>query len=201
MPHYYSEKQTSEFNPNKIPIKLKKIQFELYSASGVFSRKKLDNGTKLLINEAIIESNWNILDFGCGIGVVGIALKLLSPDISVTMLDINQRAVKLSKMNSKLHNLKLKIIVSDLYEKISNKFDTILINPPQTAGKELCFQIIEKTPLFLKENGLFQLVARHKKGGSALKTKMFEVFGNVEEIAKGSGYRVYVSKHQSTGVR
>ena len=198
MSHYYSEKQNSELNLKKISINLKKIQFELYTASGIFSRDKLDKGTKLLIENAIIESNWYTLDFGCGNGVVGIALKKLNPSLNVTMLDINQRAVMISKKNVKLLNLDIKVMKSDLYSKVNNKFDTILVNPPQTAGKELCFKIIEQAKDYLNSNGILQLVARHNKGGSSLQKKMLEVFGDVEETAKGSGYRVYVSKLRPT---
>ena len=74
-----------------------------------------------------------------------------------------------------------------------NDFDVILSNPPQTAGKELCFKLIEESKNYLKYNGSLQLVARHKKGGNTLSKKMEEVFGNVKVIAKKSGYFVYLS--------
>jgi 16S rRNA (guanine1207-N2)-methyltransferase len=73
-------------------------------------------------------------------------------------------------------------------------FDTILLNPPQTAGKKLCFELIEESKAHLKKDGLLQLVARHNKGGKDLSKKMLEVFGNVEPTAKEAGFRVYVSK-------
>ncbi len=169
MPHYYSKKQTSRINLKKIKVQLKNYEFELYSASGIFSKDKLDKGTKLLIENYIVEPGWNVLDFGCGIGVIGIAVKL--------------------------HNLDIKVIKSDLYSKIIDKFNTILVNPPQTAGRDICFQIINTAKSHLIEKGLLQLVARHNKGGSVLEKRMNEVFGNVKQIAKGSGYRVYVSEN------
>ncbi len=158
-------------------------------------KDKLDKGTKLLIENYIVEPGWNVLDFGCGIGVIGIAVKLLNPSTKVMMSDVNQRAVMISKKNTKLHNLDIKVIKSDLYSKITDKFDTILVNPPQTAGRDICFQIIDNAKSHLREKGLLQLVARHNKGGSVLEKRMNEVFGNVKQIAKGSGYRVYVSEN------
>ena len=195
MTHYYSKKQTSSISLKKIKIQLKNREFELYSASGIFSKDKLDKGTKLLIENCVIEPNWNVLDFGCGIGVIGIAVKLIYPTTKVLITDINQRAVMISKKNVRLHNLEIQVIKCDLYSKIKDKFNTILVNPPQTAGKEICFQIIDNAKNHLKERGLLQLVARHNKGGSVLEKRMNQVFGNVEQVAKGSGYRIYVSEN------
>ena len=195
MPHYYSKKQTSQLNLKKINIKLKKMQFELYSGSGVFSKDRLDKGSKLLIENAVIEPVSSILDLGCGIGVIGISLRLMYPRIKVKMIDINNRAIKLCRKNIKLHNLnKIDVVNSNLYEKIDEKFDTILVNPPQTAGRDICFNIIEQAPKYLKKNGSLQLVARHNKGGKVLEKRMLKVFGNSEQTAKGSGFRVYISK-------
>lgn len=198
MTHYYSKKQDSKLNLKKINIRLKDRIFELYSASGIFSKDKLDKGSKLLIENSIIKENYSILDFGCGIGVVGISLKLVNPNIKVTMLDVNKRAVKLSKMNVKLHKLNdIKVFDSDLFQKVDDKFDSILVNPPQTAGKKLCMNIITNSMKFLNEKGLLQLVARHNKGGSEFEKYMNLVFGNVKQVAKGSGFRIYVSILQS----
>ena len=58
--HYYSEKQISQPNIRKIRIFVKNIEFKLYSGSGVFSKSKLDKGSKLLIENCIIKPNWKV---------------------------------------------------------------------------------------------------------------------------------------------
>ena len=196
MPHYYSERQTSPLRLKKINAVLRGLSFEFYTASGVFSLKKIDRGTKLLIEKCIIEKDWKVLDFGCGYGPVGIVIAKFFPETEILMTDINRRAIKLAKMNFELNQVFNAIANHrDLFKNINEKFNTILVNPPQTAGKELCFKIIEQSKEHLKENGLFQLVARHNKGGKSLEKKMKDVFDNVKVIAKKSGYRVYVSKN------
>ena len=112
---------------------------------------------------------------------------------NVVMSDINKRAIMLAKKNVELNNIKAEIYQGNLYEKIrDNDFDAVVSNPPNTAGKELCFQLIEESKNYLKQNGSLQIVARHNKGGKTLSKKMEEVFGNVKTIAKKSGYFVYM---------
>ena len=194
--HYYTEKQTSAFNPKKIAVKVSGDELEFYTAGGVFSPKKLDAGTKLLTESAVVEEGWKVLDLGCGYGVVGILLKKINQSLEVVMSDVNTRSLDLTRMNAKLHKVDVEIIHSDSFsdaELDKKMFDTILFNPPQTAGKAVCFKMIEESKTHLVKGGLLQIVARHQKGGKHLSQKMEEVFGNVKDTAKKSGYRVYVS--------
>jgi len=193
MGHYYSEQQKSLLNLKKISQRIKGQEFEFYTASGIFSKERIDKGTLILAESMVVSKNQKVLDIGCGIGVLGIAASRLF-NADVVMSDINKRAVMLAKMNIKLSNINAEIYQGSLYEKIKdNDFDVVLSNPPQTAGKELCFELIEKSKKHLKHNGTLQLVARHNKGGKTLSEKMKEIFGNVKVIEKKSGYWVYLS--------
>lgn len=195
MEHYFTKTPKSELKIFKIKDKIKNKEIEFYTASGLFSAKSIDKGSKLLIEKCIIKDNWKILDLGCGYGIIGLSLKLLYPKLEITFSDINERATQITNKNLKLHNIKAKIIQSNCFENIRENFDSILLNPPQTAGRELCFKMIEESKSYLKNNGLLQIVARHNKGGKELSKKMFKVFNNVKETAKSSGYRIYVSKN------
>jgi len=193
MEHYFSEKQESPLSLKKIRQKIKGVDFEFYTASGVFSKEKTDKGTLILAENMVVDKKYDVLDIGCGIGILGIAAAKLF-DANIVMSDINERAVMLAKKNIKLNNIKSDIYQGNLYDKIKkNDFDVVLSNPPQTAGKEVCFKLIEESKNYLKNNGSLQLVARHNKGGKTLSKKMEEVFGNVKVIAKEAGYRVYLS--------
>ena len=193
MEHYYSEQQKSLLSLKKIRQRIRGKEFEFCTASGIFSKEKIDRGTLILAENIAVAKNSKVLDMGCGIGILGIfAAKLFDAD--VVMSDINKRAVMLARKNAELNNVKAQVYQGNLYEKISqNDFDIILSNPPQNAGKKLCFELIEKSKEHLKNSGSLQLVARHNKGGKALSEKMKEVFGNVKVVAKKAGYWVYVS--------
>lgn len=196
MPHYYSEKQTSPLRLCKIKSAIMGKVFEFYSGSGVFSKKKVDNGTRVLVENCIVKNSWKVLDLGCGYGVIGVVIGKMFPKTIILMVDVNKRALKLAKMNIELHNIEnAEVKYSNLYSTVKGKFNTIIVNPPITAGRKLCFRIIEEAKEHLEKNGLLQLIARHRKGGKILGEKMLEVFGNMEEKAKSGGYRLYISKN------
>ena len=178
---------------HKIKQKIKGIEFEFFTASGIFSKSKIDKGTLVLAESMFIEKNCSVLDVGCGIGILGIvAAKLYNAN--VVMSDINKRAVLLSKINVELNNANAEVRQGNLYDTVKkDDFDVILSNPPQTAGKEVCFQLIGQSKKYLKKGGALQLVARRNKGGASLSNKMQEVFGNIKTIGKKSGYWVYMS--------
>ncbi len=194
MEHYFSKKPESRLKIKLTRDVLRNKEIKFYTASGLFSTNKVDKGSELLINKSIIKDNDKILDLGCGYGIIGLSLKLSFPKIKIIFSDINERAIQTTKDNLKLHNVKAEVIQSDGFENINEKFDIILLNPPQTAGKQVCFKLIEDSKNYLEENGTLQLVARHNKGGKELSKKMLEVFKNVKETAKSSGYRIYLSR-------
>lgn len=194
--HYFSEHPRSQFKLIKIRIYARGISINLFSAPGIFSFKKLDFGTKVLIDNMIIKDKKKVLDLGTGYGVVGITYAILSPSSKVYMTDINERAIEIAKMNVNKLNLKNCVVLkSNLFESIKgHRFDIIITNPPLTAGLKVCYTIIEESYHHLNDNGVFQFVARHKKGGRRLMEKTINIFDNCSILAKSGGYWVYLAK-------
>ena len=195
--HYYSRKQDSPLRQQMIRARLLGKEFSFLTGSGVFSKDRIDAGTLVLIDHMIIKDGWDVLDLGCGYGAVGICIAKNFTKCEVVMSDINERAARLARRNMSLNDVQnAEARMGDSFENISadEKFDTILINPPRMAGREVCFRMIEESFQHLKKNGLLQAVAKHNIGGRELSKKMKEVFGNVKEAGKKSGYRVYVSE-------
>jgi 16S rRNA (guanine1207-N2)-methyltransferase len=196
MEHYYSKKQNSSINIKKISQRIRGILFEFYTSSGVFSKARVDKGTLILAENMELKENSKLLDIGAGIGILGI-VAAKSANSKVIMSEVNSRSVMLSKKNTKLNDVSAHVLQGDLYQKVKDQdFDTILSNPPQSAGKEICFNLIKGAKKHLKSKGNLQLVARNNKGGSSLGKKMQEVFGNLKVTAKKSGYWVYFSERE-----
>ncbi|MBN2567017.1 class I SAM-dependent methyltransferase [Candidatus Woesearchaeota archaeon] len=194
MAHYFSPKQDSELRTREFRVRLRGEGITLLAGSGVFSMHRVDPGSRLLIESAEIRPGTRVLDLGCGYGPMGIAIARAFPDCEVVMTDVNERAVALARKNAKLNRIEATILSGDGFAKVEGPFDAILLNPPQSAGKEVCFSLIGQAKGFLRKGGTLQVVARHNKGGKTLSAKMGEVFGDVRDVAKSGGYRVYISE-------
>lgn len=198
MDHYYSKKPSSKSKRKKIKIKVASLDLTLLTDAGVFSKDRIDKGSKLLIETAQKTkfAAGSILDVGCGYGVVGISLAKIYPDRFIEMVDINERAISLSSENilrNEVNNAEA--YQSDLYEKVENKkFAGIIANPPIRAGKKVVHQILEEAYTYLKEDGKLQIVIQRKQGAPSAKKKMKEVFGNVERVALEKGYWILESE-------
>ncbi len=195
MTHYYDKNQTSPLREELITVRSRGMSFEFFSASGLFSKQHLDKATELLINKSDLSNSQKILDLGSGWGVVAILLKFFNPSKEFVASDVSERAVFYTKKNAKKHSVKIEVKQSDLFENFAEDelFDTILTNPPYVAGREVCKKFISESFKHLSKNGSLQLVARHNKGGKFLGEYMKEIFGNVEYLAKQSGFRIYKS--------
>ncbi|QBF34373.1 peptide chain release factor N(5)-glutamine methyltransferase [Mycoplasmopsis phocirhinis] len=80
-----------------------------------------------------ISKNIDVLDLCCGSGFIGLAIKKNLKNVNVTLSDIDQRAIEQTKENAQLNfnnHSNIKIVQSDLFEKINTKFDLIVSNPP-----------------------------------------------------------------------
>jgi len=191
--HYFSKNPTSPEKRGLIKCKLRGIGLEFLTASGIFSYKRIDNGTRLLVESMALPNQGCLLDLGCGYGVIGITAALINPCLEVTMTDVNSRAVTLAAKNA-VRNKAMNIAtrLGSLYEPVENvKFETIVTNPPISAGiARVVEPIILNAPAYLKMGGTLQLVVQSNKGGRTIAALIEEAFGEVEILARGGGYRV-----------
>lgn len=196
MEHYYSEKPQSDIRENEFNYKIKGIELKFTSVSGVFAfSDKVDKASQLLIENFRPSGAGNfLLDMGCGIGPISLYLKSRYPHLQITAVDINERAVLYTNENAQKNNLSIEVLKSNLYSELDERlFGDIVSNPPIAAGKAVNRMLISGAKDHLLQNGALWLVAFHNKGGSTLKKIMNEVFGNVEDIEKKGGIRVYRS--------
>ena len=203
MNHYFSEKPEIKSEKKRIKYTIQNKKFEFITDNGVFSKSKVDFGTDLMLNEFLKKNRGlevektKILDIGCGYGVVSVILKSFYPEISITLSDVNERALELSEENLKKYGINdYHIIKSDAFEKITEKFDVILSNPPIRAGKDIIFKIYSEAYEHLNENGEFYCVIQTKHGAKSTQKKLMEIFGNCDTVTIDGGYRIFLSKNK-----
>lgn len=115
----------------------------------------------------------------------------VSPHHSITMLDVNHRALALVE-KQKINGIDNAIVKeSDALSAVEDKsFDFILTNPPIRAGKETVHRIFEQALHRLDSNGELFVVIQKKQGMPSAKKRMNELFGNVEVVNKDKGYYI-----------
>lgn len=106
------------------------------------------------------------------------------------MVDINNRALDLTRQNAENNEVSANIFQSDIYENVFDSFDYIISNPPIRAGKKVVHTIIEGSINHLKENGSLTIVIQKKQGAPSAKAKMENVFGNAIVLKRDKGYYV-----------
>jgi 16S rRNA (guanine1207-N2)-methyltransferase len=191
MAHYSDETERKEFS---ILVRWKGESLPFLSSKGVFSKDGLDTGTAVLLESMQLPASGTVLDLGCGIGVVGILTKRMRPDLAVTQSDVTEKAVSLTRENARAHGVASRVVRSDCYEAfLGERFNTILLNPPRAAGKDVIRRMIADAPQHLVPGGSLQLVAMTNKGGKSYEAMLSLAFGNVEKIGRGSGFSVYRS--------
>lgn len=92
-----------------------------------------------VILKILKENNINkMLEIGCGTGIVSITVDLESKrKMDITALDISPYAIKNTTINKKNLKSNIKILKSDLFDKVSGKFDLIYSNPPYIKSSEI----------------------------------------------------------------
>ncbi|MDQ1910886.1 class I SAM-dependent methyltransferase [Paenibacillus sp. GD4] len=190
--HYYSSKPSTAHDIHTIEETLRGKRFTFQTDAGVFSKKGIDFGSKLLIDTVTLEPNAKVLDVGCGYGPIGISLATLVPQGHVTMVDINERAIALAKDNAARNRVThVRVLQSDtLNEVMDETFDAVVTNPPIRAGKEIVHRIFEQASKVLVEGGSLWVVIQKKQGAPSAFAKMETLFSSVEEVDKDKGYRI-----------
>ncbi len=188
MSHYFTNDEIKS-NKKIYYTNICGINLKLYTDNGVFSKSKLDFGTRTLLENLEIQNlKGNILDFGCGIGPIGIYLSL-KLDKEIDMIDINKRSIKLAKENSILNNAKTNIFESNIYENISKKYDFIISNPPIRVGNEILYKILLEAKEHLTKNGELWIVINKNQGAKTI-IKKLEQFYTVTVVKKNKGFNV-----------
>ena len=122
-----------------------------------FETEELVENTIQYINK-LFTHPVDIIDLGCGSGVIGITLDKKISTNSVDIIDISKKALEVAKKNCELLNSKAKPLQSNFFENVTKKYDVVISNPPYIKTNEEIEDIVRNNEphlaLFAGEDGL-----------------------------------------------
>lgn len=193
---YFTNNDNIKSERRFIKYKYKTSLFSFVSDNGIFSKDKIDYGSRLLVETYLNNKNNNInnfLDVGSGYGFMSIVIASIL-NIPGDGVDVNKRAIKLAEENAKLNKVSVSFKESNIYENVKGKYDLIITNPPIRAGKKIVLEILNEASRFLTNSGELWFVVRKDQGAKSI-IKNINTFKNIEIKVKNKGFFVIVAKN------
>lgn len=192
---YFENNKDLISEPKEITYYYRGKTINLTSDNGVFSKDSVDFGSSLMLKSITEFDKKTILDVGCGYGVIGITLAIFNPEATVTMVDVNLRALELSKSNALKNGVNNVVIKESFaYQNIDGKFDMIVTNPPIRAGKAVVHEILEGSFEHLNNDGVLYVVIQKKQGAESAVKKLKTLYTVVDKITQDKGYWILKCK-------
>lgn len=229
-----NDRQQHYFNPAPGPYETRAHAHELLgrelvleTAEGTFGKHGFDFGSQLLLESALayLEERGaapeQVLDMGCGNGVLGFFCKAFHPRAKLTLIDVNERAIATAKANAErlygldwqftkpgehraaevillqqdgLPEIRQGVAKAGTFELELPHFDLCLINPPIRAGNDTVYRLYEEIRAALVDDGRMFAVIRKKQGAASHRKELLKSFAEVDMIARKKGYHIYVAE-------
>ena len=192
---YFDNNENLDSKLRILKYKYQDVNFNFYSDLGVFSKDRIDYGSILLVETYLKYHSEpvDVLDVGCGYGFIGCVIGKINGG-NVDMVDVNNRALHLSKMNQKENSVSsLNIFNSNIYDNVTKKYDVVITNPPIRAGKSVLYDFLKGGLARLNKDGELWFVISKDQGAKSVK-KELEKICTCEVIEKSKGFYVFLVK-------
>lgn len=168
--------------------------------AGVFANRRLDIGTRFLLENLPKSAGNDVLDLGCGNGIVGVALAQANPEAKVTFVDISYLAVASAQATHARafeESREDTFVVGDGADDLSSdSFDLVVINPPfhdqHVVGDDTARKMFADAKRVLRVGGELVVIAnRHLGHHKAINNN----FGNVKTVASNPKFVILSATH------
>ena len=187
-------------HPNKFQLdfKLDDTTMEIVNHAGVFSREKLDIGTRLLlenlpVSDETTEQYKTIVDLGCGNGVVGLFAAIKNPISKLIFTDISYMAVESAISNFVAvfeETRDAEFLQTDCLQGVeAESVSLILCNPPfhqdNAINDDVAWQMFTESKSMLHEKGELWVIGNRHLGYHA---KLKHLFGQCDVVASNNKF-------------
>jgi len=194
-----AEQRDKDFNLNdwfkEYKITLNDVELTIASLPGVFSQQKLDIGTSLLLNNLPDNMVDDVLDFGCGAGVLSCFIGKKHPGTMLSLLDVSALALTSAEKTLALNGLQATIFPSNSLSEVKASYQYIVSNPPFHQGVNTHYQATEDflsaSKKHLKKKGIITIVANSFLRYQSI---MQQHIGETKQITKAQGFTIYQSQ-------
>lgn len=189
--HYFAAEPTAAHRPGLVHLLLPGLHLELTTDSAVFSPRRLDPGTRFLLDTVPPPPpRGNLLDLGCGYGPLALVLAARSPAARVFAVDVNTRALNLTRANADRAGLGNVVPAAPDDPALPALFDLIWSNPPVRIGKEPLHRLLTFWLRRLAPQAVAYLVIQRNLGSDSLHRWLTATGWTAERLTARSGYRI-----------
>ena len=189
--HYFEERPAVPSRPRTVRLRLPGLDLELQADSGVFGSRAVDLGTLVLLREAPAPpESGDVLDLGAGYGPIAITLARRAPGTRVWAVDVNERAVELTRANAEAAQVANVSAMHPDQVPPETRFDAIYSNPPVRVGKGPLHDLLLRWLPRLKPSGAAYLVVQRNLGSDSLAKWLGQQGFEVGRLKSKKGYRV-----------
>ncbi len=188
---YFTAEPSAAHRAGSVHVILPDVHLELATDSGVFSPRRLDPGTRLLLDTAPHPpAAGDLLDLGCGYGPLALTLGARSPAAHVWAVDVNQRALALTAENAGRAGLANVSCLLPGDDALPDYFSLIWCNPPIRIGKLAMHELLTAWLGRLRAGAAAYLVVQRNLGSDSLQDWLASSGWAAERTAARAGYRV-----------
>jgi 23S rRNA (guanine1835-N2)-methyltransferase len=184
-------------SPYPMKVNMDGFGYPFTNHSNLFSREKLDIGSRFFLEHIPRGDFKTILDLGCANGIIGIRAKELNPKAQIIFSDESAMAIESAKLNYQNHFTdEARFIWTNCFENQTREsLDLILCNPPfhqgHTIGDFIAQQMFRDAHAALRSGGILRVIGNSHLGyGQVLK----KFFGNMRVVASNKKFIVYEAK-------
>jgi 16S rRNA (guanine1207-N2)-methyltransferase len=200
MPHYFDDDPSVASDPTEVTWSLPDGSLTLTTDRGVFGYGQIDIGTKLLLlSVPAPPTAGNLLDLGCGTGIIAVSMARRSPAATVWAIDVNRRARELTEANAARYGLgNIRVVApDDVPDDV--QFSAIWSNPPIRIGKPALHALLLRWLGRLEPDAVAHLVVHQHLGADSLQRWLTANGHLAERVAIGAGFRVLRVAAADTG--